>query len=343
MIGLFLGFSAGLATSPFARANGRCEFLFLSDSYLGTPANFQTVKIAGKLKNETGETFFRLRKITERISWLSTYSPHNYDPQGDPTWGFSTLGYELARSMGYRYERGGTLIVPTAETLNQHIERFNIFLGAKKIAPIPIRFYAQPKTSLILFIREWARRQSLPVAGGQGNHTIHDISYHYPGIMLPPEVTRLMQTEAQIALAWNELEPQLARVNHLRTVSLMIDNQSVTANRRPSREMDDHAATRFLERYLRPKGETESLSPELYVRHSPLDAFFRRLRFGGHAIPEKQEQLFRDYAAVYHPAWVKPLSEYGLRDIESLRDLYNDRSQRLRDAAVEYWNLYGDD
>lgn len=338
--------------SNFAFAGGfgngpRCEYLFTSQPAIQPLADlpdYQTVQIVERVQGYHGQEFYRLRKLDPSYPWGSRYAARTFDPQGDPSWGFAVFGSDLARVLGLRYDSNGDILAPTPETLNRRVARFNHFLVDHHIAPIPVSFYSQRKPRIELFLRQWGRGHSVPVAADDSTHTIHDISYHYSAVLLPKEIVKLLEIQANIA--WHWLQTEEAEI--LKEVTLeavrRIDNISVTANH----PAGDRYQLRFWETiYADDTDEIEN--SRLRVRSKSHLSLFSERIFHYNSIPysggfklaftdmRSRIQTFRENMQKIDPTWDSLIEKLGLLDGPSVHELYVARAVELRHAARLFW------
>lgn len=354
-------------TSSSAHADSRCLNLFQSENQqvedLGAPR--PSAKIIGIQSNDAGETFFIIQRLLEETYWASNFSKHGYDLQGNPLNPFNVLGIPLARVLGFTMVSHRKILAPTPETLNRRIAAFNKFLIERRIAPIEIGFYLQLAATLDSFLDGWSTAARLPVfakfsdvaafdrGAAYDHHTIHDISYHYPGVLLPPQVVRLLQVRAEMTKEWGEFyQGFLLRWHKVRSVGA-IDATSTSANVPTNRSVDSDGLSRYAAQFFsswkfRNKASSENRMLVHFLGRSPLQLFVRQLRWP-HPLSNPEDlldpnfielndaiNLFEKTARARHPDWDQPLSSFGFDSLNGMVDLYNSRAEELRSAASDF-------
>lgn len=318
--------------ASFANA-AQCEFLFTS-AHLPS-VDIPTVRIVGTVEDANGETFYAIRKIARNLSWGSVYTVRHFDAQGDPTWGFHFLGEHLAEVMGYRWSDSGDLLVPTPSTLNRRISVFNAYLRENGISPIPVTFYLQAKATIESFLRGWANAR-VPVAQALDEHTLHDIGYHYPSILLAPELASALQAQAGLGWYWLRLTRGASHSDRIPRVVFQtvrnVDLASSSANRPVGLEKSADAASGARMFY----GIVSSpLQGFLAQQSSPLQIFEERHRVDRILHPYV-EAHFKNHIRKNHPEWDRTLTDFGIPNEHAVLTAQAARSTTLRLAAKEF-------
>lgn len=358
--------------TPFhtAQAEGGqfCEWLFEAPPIKDRP----TVEIA-KVVKRGNESFYRLRLLPGETSWRSLYAQRDFDPQGDPRWPLFFLGEDLGQVFGFDGS-GRDFYAPTPETLNARIEAFNRYLKKRRIEPIPIRFYLQPRPKIEGFLRNWYRHTALPVAAGNDTHTMHDISFHFSSVLLPIQIVRLLQIEAGMAWEWlQRVNTALGAPVVVRESVMVMDTLSTVTNyvtgfntpdvlaEQMSPYLHDVSATKIdfisADDVSNPNAADVSARwRQFAASHTPLDLFRRKL-MNRHIRPSsvltphqelmfhrklrlpqlEAERMFLLDMAFEHPEWADTtLKNMGLGDFKAIEALLNARAAELRTAARDY-------
>lgn len=333
-----------MAFAVNARTTNRCEFLFEAPPLERVPflerPRHQTAEIVGLETYERGEEFFRLRRLDPSMPWGSRFATRSFDPQGDPSLIFYTMGPDLSRILGFRYD-GDDLIAPTAETMNRRIARFNRYLLSKNIEPIPVSFYSQAIALKETFLRHWFQALRIPVAADLSTHTIHDISFHYSAVLMPPQMAHMLQAQAGIAWRWMQ-RPEAQLLPKLTSEAVRrIDHISVSANVVPGERGLSHF--RFWENVFADVG-----TDELRARFkTPIELFRERMMMSNLAGEDssasplvenlrlKTDPFYAELKTAF-PEWNRKVEDFGLSNYASVRELYFARSADLRYAAREF-------
>lgn len=357
MIGTFL-------QCQIAAANNRCEAMFrTNDGYRQQAAPVSvsvarpTVQIVHVVVESNNDRFFLLRPLSGE-DWFSSYSLRGFDPQGDPRWTMDSLGPYLAEVFGFRYTADGDLLVPTPETYNRRISLFNTFLIENRFEPISITFYLQAKPRLRSFVERTSRDLGVPVAAGEGSHTIHDISYHYASVLLPKVFLEMIRTDAEIAFKGLSVQDETVARSMLYT-ALVIDGFTSFPNLLLDPAKAKKRLIEHLSHAMPASGQTYSVQKwrELAASHSSLDVFLRKILFFHSIIPsndlsprdsvaflyrehgirnEENIMRFIDELRTKYPELNRSLDEQGLGDVDGLLRLSHERRNELQQAAQKF-------
>lgn len=325
-----------------AHADLVCESLFADRL---SQSGQSTVSVS-LVDDGNGEPHFVLRRKSGLYSWFSRYSEHGFDPQGNPLAVFLDMGHEFATVMGIREGRERTLLVPAPETMNMRIAQFNQFLRKRSVRPIEISFFSQPVATRESFLQNWTNR-SLPVAEGLSNHTVHDISFHYNNLLLPPEVVDLLQIQAEIALEWAQFSrTDVTQSKSISSAVRMIDFFSTSANFEEDgigkKKVADNLANFLrlnLQGYVKMSPfvtvELEDVLQNRLQTVSSLDLFEHVLASYEEG-SNKTRSEFRKHALANHPTWMQTLAARGLDNFDTVYKLYVTRADELRTAARKF-------
>lgn len=122
--------------------------------------------------------------------WGSRHTTVTYDVQGDPRWFIDAIGCRDAEHFGFRVLSDRRMTVPSLRELQGAITAVNSQLAVQGYEPIPVSFYDSPAPfNARQYLSRFARRMALPVAR-EGNHLLHDLSFHTGAIFIPASVLR---------------------------------------------------------------------------------------------------------------------------------------------------------
>ncbi len=189
---------------PASATRAECEKALLAvQAILGEGPKTEMYDDEGRRQTEPTVTVIRnfkgkhggRRLILEKVgaSWLSNYATVSYDPQGDPRWFIEVMGTEAAEFFGFKILSDYTVQVPDGKEFNGALKKINRYLKSIGKEQIEIGFYVtadNENTKVGEYVRDFGFASLLPLALN-GNHLIHDLSFHTGAIFLPGHLIRL--------------------------------------------------------------------------------------------------------------------------------------------------------
>lgn len=135
----------------------------------------------------------RLHEI-KRISWgwSTSHRTNKYDPQGNPQWPIYLFGQHAAQNLGFQ-EQGvmnDRMTIPSLEFLNATLDLVNKNLPPDFQVQLKFRPAQDTKMALTLYLNEFRDRGAIPMGQVRTDVevAIHDLSFHFPSIILPNQV-----------------------------------------------------------------------------------------------------------------------------------------------------------
>lgn len=195
---LFLYFS----NSP-ALANIQCSSLLGTQHEVITTSfrestSRSTVEIEQEINGPHGGKLFVIRKSGE--TWVSQFTTFKFDLQGDPRWFIGAVGEDIAAFFGFRIIDSTTMTIPDASEFQFAMDKINSTLVTDGKEPVLIRFKTDDLTEAPMqgYIDTF-RAFELPLASN-GNHLVHDMSFHTGTIFIPNRIIKAAQSKVSFTI-----------------------------------------------------------------------------------------------------------------------------------------------
>ena len=120
-------------------------------------------------------------------AWGSQYVTAEHDLQGDPRWFIEMFGPEAAARFGFAMKGPSAMTVPDVAEFSGALRALDAELLRRGQEPVALRFYgtATSENSRVgAYLDQFTARRAIPLAP-EGNHLVHDLSFHSPSIVLP--------------------------------------------------------------------------------------------------------------------------------------------------------------
>lgn len=147
-----------------------------------------TVNFEGEVAGRHGGKGLLLRKTGAK--WVSTHRTTSYDPQGDPRTFVDVLGEKAAAFFGFKILSDDLVQVPDHAEFAGAAKKVNEWLVKNNHEPLAITFYEGSSGTKVIvkdYLEKFAGQLGIPIAPN-GNHLLHDISFHTGAFFIPRDL-----------------------------------------------------------------------------------------------------------------------------------------------------------
>lgn len=158
-----------------------------------------TVEVTKTIDGNHGGKLHIVKK-TWRGEWISDYATFAFDVQGDPRWFIGAMGEKAANFFGFEIIDSETITVPDAIEFQGALDKVNQVLISQGNEPVLLSLSTEDISQKpISGYLDALLGSKLPFAT-EGNHLIHDVSFHTGHIFTPPRLLKIAQTRTLFTL-----------------------------------------------------------------------------------------------------------------------------------------------
>lgn len=153
-----------------------------------------SVRVVHRRPGPNGGEIITLKMFAD--SWLSQFTSNNFDIQGDPRWFILAYGEKVAELFGFKILSPKLMTIPDATEFQAVLDKVNSSLIILGYEPILLRFANTRIEKPLQDYIDSFLAYTLPIAS-DGNHLIHDMSFHSGAFLIPNNYVELAVKRTQ--------------------------------------------------------------------------------------------------------------------------------------------------